>query len=144
MKSAPTTSHRHTPPTNDVLEALMGVYKGKGVGPISRQKRRPFRDKLLKAWVHTHDCSRLISEQVYCHTRLHLGFSAKLRIWQALPCKMEPRSGNIAKLSSSWLVQPSSGELRFALILVITPTTTHPPPTPGENSFEPLLDYLGS
>ena len=27
-----------------------------------------------------------------------------------------------AKLSSSWLVQSSSAELRFALILVITPT----------------------
>ena len=31
----------------------------------------------------------------YCHTRLHLGFSAKLRIWQASACKMEPQSGNI-------------------------------------------------
>ena len=33
----------------------------------------------------------------------------------------------IAKLSSSWLVQPSSAELRFALYLIIT---THPPPPP--------------
>ena len=32
----------------------------------------------------------------------------------------------IAKLSSSRLVQPSSAELRLALILVITPTPTHP------------------
>ena len=49
-----------------------------------------------------------------------------------------------AKLSSSWLVQPSSAELRFALILVITVThpTTHPPP--GESSVLPLLDHLGS
>ena len=31
----------------------------------------------------------------YCHTRLHLGFSAKLRIWQVPACKMEPRSGII-------------------------------------------------
>ena len=31
----------------------------------------------------------------YCHTRLHLGFSAKLRIWQVSACKMEPRSGII-------------------------------------------------
>ena len=31
----------------------------------------------------------------YCHTRLHLGFSAKLKIWQASACKMEPRSGII-------------------------------------------------
>ena len=32
---------------------------------------------------------------VCCHTRLHLGFSAKLRIWQVPACKMEPRSGII-------------------------------------------------
>ena len=31
--------------------------------------------------------------QYYCHTRLHLGFSAKLRIWQVSACKMEPQSG---------------------------------------------------
>ena len=31
----------------------------------------------------------------YCHTRLHLGFSAKLGIWQVSACKMEPRSGII-------------------------------------------------
>ena len=48
----------------------------------------------------------------------------------------------VAKLSSSRLVQPSSAELRFALILIITPTTH--PPIPRESSFEPLLDYLGS
>ena len=28
----------------------------------------------------------------YCHTRLHLGISAKLRIWQVSACKMEPQS----------------------------------------------------
>ena len=39
------------------------------------------------------------------------------------------------------LIQPSSAELRFALILVITPTH---PPTPWESIFQPLLDYLGS
>ena len=31
----------------------------------------------------------------YCHTRLHLGFSAKLRIWQVPACKMEPQSDYI-------------------------------------------------
>ena len=31
----------------------------------------------------------------YCHTRLHLGFSAKLRIWLASASKMEPQSGII-------------------------------------------------
>ena len=32
------------------------------------------------------------SNHSYCHTRLHLGFSAKLKIWQVPSCKMEPRS----------------------------------------------------
>ena len=32
----------------------------------------------------------------FCHTRLHLGFSAKLKIWQVPTCKMEPRSGIIS------------------------------------------------
>ena len=35
-------------------------------------------------------------EPSYCHTRLHLGFSAKQRIWQGPACKREPRSGNIS------------------------------------------------
>ena len=30
-----------------------------------------------------------------CHTRLHLKFSAKLKIWQVPACKMEPQSGKI-------------------------------------------------
>ena len=30
-----------------------------------------------------------------CHTRLHLGFLAKLRILQVSACKMEPRSGTV-------------------------------------------------
>ena len=33
--------------------------------------------------------------QDYCHTRLHLGFSANLRIWQVPACKMEPQRGII-------------------------------------------------
>ena len=47
----------------------------------------------------------------YCHTRLHLGFSAKLRIWQVPTCKMEPRSGIIiAKIqpASQPTIQPAS------------------------------------
>ena len=31
----------------------------------------------------------------YFHTRPHLGFSAKLRMWQAPACKMEPQSDYI-------------------------------------------------
>ena len=31
----------------------------------------------------------------FCHTRLHLGFSANLRIWQVSACKMEPQRGII-------------------------------------------------
>ena len=34
----------------------------------------------------------------YCHTRLHLGLSAYLRIWQVSACKMEPQSGTIITL----------------------------------------------
>ena len=33
----------------------------------------------------------------FCHTRLHLGFSAYLRIWQVSACKMEPQRGIILK-----------------------------------------------
>ena len=38
-----------------------------------------------------------------CHTRLHLGFSAKLRIWQVPACKMEPQNGVIL-----WLGPPTA------------------------------------
>ena len=31
----------------------------------------------------------------FCHTRLHLRFSTKLKIWQVPACKMEPQSGKI-------------------------------------------------
>ena len=44
--------------------------------------------------------------QLFCHTRLHLGYSARLRIWQVPTCKMEPRSG---------------------IIVLINHPTTHPP-----------------
>ena len=47
----------------------------------------------------------LLMESSFCHTRLHLGFSAKLRIWQVPACKMEPRSGTII---TDWASQPAS------------------------------------
>ena len=37
-----------------------------------------------------------VSVYTNCHTRLHLGFSANLRIWQVSACKMEPWSGIIS------------------------------------------------
>ena len=40
---------------------------------------------------------------IYCHTWLHLGFLAKLRILQVPACKMEPQSGII-----SWKNHPPS------------------------------------
>ena len=50
---------------------------------------------------------------IFATLGLHLGFSAKLRIWQVPTCKMEPRSGMIIDL-----------------------LTTHPPPQPlGQKSF---------
>ena len=51
----------------------------------------------------------------YCHTRLHLGFSAKLRIWQVPACKMEPRSGNI-----SWKNHPPR-PYGFFLLNILNP-----------------------
>ena len=38
---------------------------------------------------------------LYWHSRLHLGLSAQLKIWQVSACKIEPRSGNI-----SWKNRP--------------------------------------
>ena len=47
-----------------------------------------------------------------------------------------PQTGlTFAKLSSSWLVQPSSAELRLALILVITPTPTLTLEWNGRNNY---------
>ena len=53
--------------------------------------------------------------QCCCHTRLHLGFSTKLKIWQVPTCKMDPWSGIIL-----WIVthQPTT-----------THSPTHHPPT---------------
>ena len=48
----------------------------------------------------------------YCHTRLHLGFSAMLRIWQVPACKMEQQSGNI-----SWKNHPPNHMDFLELIL---------------------------
>ena len=53
----------------------------------------------------------------YCRTRLHLGFSAKLRIWQVSACKMEPRSGT-----------------------KITGPASHPPPS--NPSTEPKCSWI--
>ena len=52
-------------------------------------------------------CLSTAKFQIIATLGLHLGFSAKLRIWQVSACKMEPRSGII-----SWFGPP-----------------THPPPT---------------
>ena len=47
--------------------------------------------------LHLHTVVNVVLFQLsYCHTRLHLGFSAKLRVWQVPACKMEPRSGLIS------------------------------------------------
>ena len=51
----------------------------------------------------------------YCHTRLHLGFSAKLRIWQVPICKMEPLSGIIITLV---MISPSSSYYKPLLLLL--------------------------
>ena len=51
----------------------------------------------------------------YCHTLLHLGFSAKLKIWQVPICKMEPGSG-----FKMYQKPPTNRHL---------PPTCHPPAT---------------
>ena len=51
---------------------------------------------LLVIWIYSSLMLRVLpTVMYYCHTRLHLGFSAKLRIEQESSCKMEPRSGII-------------------------------------------------
>ena len=54
----------------------------------------------------------------YCHTRLHLGFSARLRLWQVPTCKMEPQRGFI-----SWKKHPATHPTVwiFLFILPYTP-----------------------
>ena len=51
----------------------------------------------------------------FCHTQLHLGFSAKLRIWQVPTCKMEPRSGIIIMLV---MISPCSSYYKPLLLLL--------------------------
>ena len=62
---------------------------------------------------------------------LHLGFSAKLKIWQVPACKMEPRSVNIAKLSPAQSYYNSVGwaEIDLSSTTPTTPphSTPHPP-----------------
>ena len=53
-----------------------------------------------------------------CHTRLHLGFSANLRIWQVPACKMEPRSGTIICLNHL-TTQPAGHRTTSILLLLL-------------------------
>ena len=48
----------------------------------------------VKMFVLLH-CTLLFCGYCFCHTRLQLGFLAKLRILQVPACKMEPQSGII-------------------------------------------------
>ena len=60
-------------------------------------KRLPFRLFLKNLAVFEPDLVSSDGSEYcnFCHTRLHIGFSAKLGIWQVSACKMEPRSGII-------------------------------------------------
>ena len=55
----------------------------------------PFLEPIYHLLVVGKKITNKLLKESYCHTRLHLGFSAKLRIWQVPACKMEPRSGII-------------------------------------------------
>ena len=70
----------------------------------------------------SHSISQARLSLLYCHTRLHLGFSAKLRIWQVPACKMEPQH----------------------CIIVMKPPT-HPPAThPPTRNLQPIFfKHLG-
>ena len=61
----------------------------------------------------------------YFHTGLHVGFSAKLRIWQAPTCKMEPRSGIIIMLV---MISPCSSYYNSLTVRLISPLWTHMDP----------------
>ena len=56
----------------------------------------------------------------YCHTRLHLGFSAKLRIQQVLACKMEPRSGIIFCKNRPDRPDPTDQPVQFKDLLFLS------------------------
>ena len=54
---------------------------------------------------------------IYCHTRLHLEFSDKLKIWQVPACNIEPRSGN-----TSWKNHPPTHQpYRFSQLECAVP-----------------------
>ena len=80
----------------------------------------------------------------YCHPRLHLGFSAQLRIWQVPTCKMEPRSSYIMQLEPP-THPPHQLEIvqlgtKLNTNLRFNTTTHHPPPTV---TLQPLLGIVG-
>ena len=56
----------------------------------------PFIYVLLHIYIDSLRVRKKYTNLEYCHTRLHLGFSAKLRISQVPTCKMEQRSGYIS------------------------------------------------
>ena len=56
---------------------------------------------------------QILSAKNYCHTRLHLGFPAMLKIWQVPACKGEPRSGYIMQLEPP--TQPPSPTDQFKI-----------------------------
>ena len=64
-----------------------------------------------------------------CHTRLHLGYSAKLRIWQVSACKMEPQSGTIItlELASHPASQPAVYLLWLSQCCAVSPPQLFPP-----------------
>ena len=51
---------------------------------------RQYREQLIAEIEETYQQYKviIIIAYLYCHTRLQLGFSAKLRIWQVPACKM--------------------------------------------------------
>ena len=61
---------------------ILQYIEGNGINEVYFQLIRPSKP--------THICAPRINVW-FCHTRLHLGFSAELKIWQVPTCKMEPQ-----------------------------------------------------
>ena len=64
-----------------------------GVAGDPRQPRHGTRHHLLL--IAGKKNVTLLCSRIFCHTRLHLGFSAKLKIWHVPACKVEPQNGII-------------------------------------------------
>ena len=82
-----------------VKQVLDHLERGEGNSFVTTNNNNAFLEfgSLNTPWSKDIPCTSIATLE------LHLGFSAKLRIWQVPACKMEPRSGYIMQLEiRSW------------------------------------------